>query len=82
MANRRELERAVIRAALRWYDFQEKHAPLTKAKGYPQLEPMRWADDATHDKIEALEQKTETAIARLAKARKKPRRRVDRETKR
>lgn len=69
-----ELEKAVVRAGLRWHNYRERYAPLSKAPGYPQLEPARWADDATHDKCDELEAKLEQAIAMLAEARKRARR--------
>lgn len=68
------LEKAVVRASLRWHNYRERYAPLKKAPGYPQLAPDRWADDHTHDKIEELEQAWQESVAHLAKARKRARR--------
>lgn len=65
------LERDVLRAALRWHNYRERHAPVSTHPNYPNLSPHRWASDRIWDRVDALEEAHHQAIARLAAARKR-----------
>jgi hypothetical protein len=68
-----ELEKAVVRAALRWHHYRERYTWL-RPSSIEGEEPHRMSYDRHWDKLEELEKVRDEAVADLAAARKEARR--------
>lgn len=67
------VERDAIKAALRFHNYRERHTTVKKFSNGG--EPYRMAFDHIWDKLDELEKARDAAVAALAKARRKGRRR-------